>query len=569
MRLDHIELERLLISPANMRAKRKPDLDNILPSVRIRGILVPLIVRPSDDEKFEIVAGRRRFLSAQIVAGEQGVFPPLPCAIMEAGDDAAALEASLLENIARLDPDEVTQWETFSRLVKEGKSVEDIAATFGITERLVGRILALGNLSPRIRSLYRQEKLDATTVRHLTMATKAQQTEWLKLYESEDGYAPMGMSLKQWLCGGDLIPTSAALFDLADYHGVIVCDLFGEEQFFAEPEAFWKLQRLAVEAKRQAYLEDGWAGVEILEPGCHFQRWEHEKRSKAKGGRVYLTLSWRGEVEAAEGWFPTREARREERGGSDSGAGAKTSRPEFTTALRNYLDLHRHAAVRVRLLERPDVALRLMIAHAIVGAATWRVHADPQHALKTEIGESVETCAAETLFDERRRAVLAHVGFDPETLSVVRGGGCDLSQMELFHRLMALPEAEFLDVAALVMGETLECGGATVDAVGSFLDVDMAELWTADEAFFELLRDKQLLTAIVGEVAGPEAANAHAGSTGKVMKGIVRDCLAGENGRTKVDGWVPRWLRFPQGSYRAIEAEAEVEIEPPELEAAQ
>ena len=53
----------------------------------------------------------------------------VPCAVMAEGDDVAALEASLIENIARLDPDEVSRSEIFSRLVKTGRSVTDIAAT--------------------------------------------------------------------------------------------------------------------------------------------------------------------------------------------------------------------------------------------------------------------------------------------------------------------------------------------------------------------------------------------------------------------------------------------------------
>jgi len=117
-----------------MRAKKAPDLASILPSVRERGILVPLLVRPGGEtDSYEIIAGRRRFLAASAIAAEKGQFTPLPCAIMEAGDDSAALEASLIENFARLDPDEVTQWETFARLIREGRNVEDVAATFGIT----------------------------------------------------------------------------------------------------------------------------------------------------------------------------------------------------------------------------------------------------------------------------------------------------------------------------------------------------------------------------------------------------------------------------------------------------
>ena len=201
MRLDHIERSRLTMSDMNMRAKGKaPDISDILPSVRERGVLVPLIVRPSGDEgAYEIVAGRRRFHAASAAAAETGEDPPLPCAIMEAGDDAAALEASLLENVARLSPDEVTRWEAFVRLVKQGRGVEDIAATFAITGPVVRRILALGNLLPRLRHLYRQDKVDAATVRHLTMATKAQQRDWLALFDSPDAWAPTGQRLKEWL----------------------------------------------------------------------------------------------------------------------------------------------------------------------------------------------------------------------------------------------------------------------------------------------------------------------------------------------------------------------------------
>ena len=77
MRLDHIERSRLTMSDMNMRAKGKaPDISDILPSVRERGVLVPLIVRPSGDEgAYEIVAGRRRFHAASAAAAE--TVPPL------------------------------------------------------------------------------------------------------------------------------------------------------------------------------------------------------------------------------------------------------------------------------------------------------------------------------------------------------------------------------------------------------------------------------------------------------------------------------------------------------------
>jgi len=115
------------------------------------------------------------------------------------------------------------------------------------------------------------------------------------------------------------------------------------------------------------------------------------------------------------------------------------------------------------------------------------------------------------------------------------------------------------------MGETLEAGSGVADALGTLLEVDMADLWEADEPFFELIRDKKVLTAMVAELAGQDAAAANAGQTGKVLKGIIRDCLAGENGRARVDNWVPKWLLFPTGSYR-LPAELPNENDPPEGE---
>jgi ParB family chromosome partitioning protein len=118
---------------------------------------------------------------------------------MEPGDDAGALEASLIENIARLDPDEMTQYETFARLIKDGKSIDDIAAVFGLTDRTVKQRLALGNLLPKIRDLYRGEKIDIETIRHLTLASKSQQKEWLTLFDDPENRAPSGFQVKQWL----------------------------------------------------------------------------------------------------------------------------------------------------------------------------------------------------------------------------------------------------------------------------------------------------------------------------------------------------------------------------------
>lgn len=547
MELKHIDIAKLSISPVNMRGvKKNPDLTNILPSVRARGVLVPLIVRANGSpDTYEIVAGKRRYHAALAVVGEGGGIEELPCAIMEAGDDAAALEASLIENIARLDPDEVTRWETFTRLVREGRSPEDIAITFGLTDVQVKRTLALGNLLPRIRSLYRDEKIDAIAVRHLTLASKAQQRDWLTMLDDPEARAPVGQALKSWLFGGATISTKVALFDLAGFKGEIVADLFGEDSYFACVDQFWEAQNAAIAERAEAYGVAGWTDIVTLEPGQFFQSWEHEKRAKRKGGKVYIAIGHRGDVAFHEGYISLKEARRLAKGGPDEAAD-KPNRPEITAAGNDYVDLHRHAAVRAKLVEAPGVALRVAVAHMIVGSPLWSVKVEQQRAANAVI-ESVELSASEAAFDAVRREILTVLGFDGDTLTITGGEGLGLAA--LFARLLPLDDARVLSILAIVMGETLWARSEIVDLLGAHLAVDMASVWQADDTFFDLIRDREVLLAMVEEVSDKQVVAGNIKEPGKVLKTIIRDCLNGDKGRTKVEGWVPRWMRFPASGY--------------------
>ncbi|MDX8501827.1 ParB/RepB/Spo0J family partition protein [Mesorhizobium sp. VK4C] len=554
MQLAHISIDQLSVSAINMRhSRRAPDISDILPSVRARGVLVPLLIRPNGTpDSFEIVAGRRRYFAAKTVADERGKAEPLPCAIMEEGDDADALEASLIENIARDDPDEVSQWETFTRLIKEGRSVADIAATFGLTEHHVKRILALGDLLPKIRGAYRREEIDTETVRHLTMASKAQQKDWLTLFCDPDSRAPRGWQLKQWLFGGQSISTKVALFPIEDYRGLIVSDLFGEESYFADADLFWQKQNEAIAAKRDAYLEACWPEVVVLEPGQYFHSWDYEKTPKKKGGKVVITVSQRGEVEVHEGYLSRKEARRARSSGEtgeEAELPSKPSRPELSGPMQNYVDLHRHAAVRLSLLDHHGVALRLMVAHALAGSSLWQVRPDPQRAANETVAASIAACKAEAAFAEKQREVLTLLGSIDEDGPVTGGNGDDFALASVFARLLALPHDDVLRVLALVMAETLCTGSAIVEALGNHLGLDMRGHWQADDAFFELLRDRQVATEILADVGGRLVADGNSSEKVKTQKKIIRDFLCGENGRQKVDGWLPRWMAFPVSSY--------------------
>ena len=549
MKLDFIELDKLSVAKSNMRAKgRDPDISDILPSIRKRGVLIPLLVRPNcADGHFEILAGRRRFTAVNKVVRDGGAVRPLPCAILDDGDDADAIEASMLENLARVAPDEVSQWEAFVKLAKAGRSEAEIAADFAFEPQTVKRILALGNLLPRIRNLYREGDIDPSTVKHLTLASKAQQSAWLALFDDKDAYCPTGSQLKDWLFGG-AIKAEHALFDIEGSGLAIVADLFSEDRLVPDTDAFWTLQMAEIEARKAAYLEDGWSDVVILDRGTRFITWHHSHTAKRKGGRVYVETRSTGEVDFHEGYLTEKEAAARARG--EAGASAKAPRPEVTSAMNSYINLHRHAAVRAELAKHGGVALRALAAHVIAGADHYRVDLQSYVCAKEEVQESVETCASEAVFDERRRAVLAVLGFDPEDLTVTGRYG-ERQFAPIFARLLELPDPVVLEIIAIVMGETLDAGSEAVEMIGHYLGVNLADVWRPDTAFWNLVRDREVLGKIVAEVAGPEVAAANGQEKAKVLKSIVTDHLEGTGGRVKVESWVPKWMAFPPAPYTA------------------
>ncbi|MER2624008.1 MAG: ParB/RepB/Spo0J family partition protein, partial [Accumulibacter sp.] len=313
MEFRYIPLDNLAVATINAHTHGATGgLDSLAASIRAQGVLQPLLVRPlaeDDGARFEIVAGQRRYLACRHLAQDAPV-EPLPCLVLDATDDAAALEISLAENVERLPMEPFDQHEAFARLVKLGQGAGDIAARFGVTERLVKQRLALANLTDAIKREARKGQIKIADAQLLALATPKQQKAWFKLYRDKEQYAPQGSQLKAWLCGGAAIATGVALFPLADYDGRIVADLFGEQSFFDDATRFWTLQNRAIAERRERLLAEGWAGVEVLETGDYFRSWEYQRTTKKEGGRVLIVPQHDGEVLIHEGYLPLKEARR-------------------------------------------------------------------------------------------------------------------------------------------------------------------------------------------------------------------------------------------------------------------
>src|ERR1035437_1895276 len=133
--------------PSTMRliaakATKRPTEHNA-ESIRVQGVLSPLLVRPLNERGFEIVAGARRYRAAQMAEAET-----VPVRIVNL-TDAEALEAQLVENLIRADVHPMEEANGFRALLnlEEPKySIEQIAARTGKTPAFVASRLKLTEL---------------------------------------------------------------------------------------------------------------------------------------------------------------------------------------------------------------------------------------------------------------------------------------------------------------------------------------------------------------------------------------------------------------------------------------
>jgi ParB family transcriptional regulator, chromosome partitioning protein len=118
----------------------------------------------------------------------------------------------------------------------------------------------------------------------------------------------------------------------------------------------------------------------------------------------------------------------------------------------------------------------------------------------------------------------------------------------LFARLLKLPEDDVLRVMALAMAETMTCGTATAEAVAMTTRATLND-WRPDDAFFDLLGGKDVVQAMLADIASPAVADGNRNETSKVQKGIVKDFLHGANGREHKMDWLPPYFQFPPKAY--------------------
>ncbi len=162
-----LPVEFLIANRANPRRDFDTDqLDELTSSIREKGVMQPLLVRPSEDPNiFEIIAGERRWRAAQR-AGLHDV----PVIIREV-DDKEALELAIIENVQRVDLNPLEEAQGYEQLIEQfSYTQQDLAQVIGKSRSHVANTLRLLKLPREVRDMVSNGHLTAGHARTLITA---------------------------------------------------------------------------------------------------------------------------------------------------------------------------------------------------------------------------------------------------------------------------------------------------------------------------------------------------------------------------------------------------------------
>ena len=145
-------------------------LAELAESIKAQGIMQPILVRPVTDDRFEIIAGERRWRAAQLAG-----LAEVPVLIRKVPDESA-LAMSLIENIQRENLNPLEQALGIQRLINEfGMTHQTAGEALGNSRSTISNLLRLLNLSTPVQELMMQGKIDMGHGRALLPLNTAQQ----------------------------------------------------------------------------------------------------------------------------------------------------------------------------------------------------------------------------------------------------------------------------------------------------------------------------------------------------------------------------------------------------------
>jgi ParB family chromosome partitioning protein len=268
-----VPFNKLALSPTYQARPENPaaalPLGELAASIEAAGLLHNLVVVRGARGAHEVCAGGRR-LRAMALLVEQGRWAenqPVPVLVVPAEQ---ALMASLIENVEREALNPADEFAAFAKLIDGGRSVEDVAAAFGVTPQVVKRRLKLAAVSPALLALFREGGigLDCLMVLASLDDPERQEQMWHQLPE----WNRSADQLRRLLTRGEVESDrdSVAIFVTVPVYeaagGALRRDLFCDDAGKAYLQDAALIERLAIDKLQGPAREiaaEGWKWVDV------------------------------------------------------------------------------------------------------------------------------------------------------------------------------------------------------------------------------------------------------------------------------------------------------------------
>lgn len=172
-RLKDVPVEFLQRGKYQPRRDMHPEsLEELANSIRAQGVMQPIVVRPLGPDRYEIIAGERRWRAAQMA--ELEVVPTL----IKDVPDEAAIAMALIENIQREDLNPIEEAQALIRLQNEFElTQQEVATAVGKSRTAVTNLMRLMSLQEEVRRLLEHGDLEAGHAKALLGLKEGQQVE--------------------------------------------------------------------------------------------------------------------------------------------------------------------------------------------------------------------------------------------------------------------------------------------------------------------------------------------------------------------------------------------------------
>lgn len=147
-------------------------LQELADSIKVQGVMQPIVVRPIADRRYEIIAGERRWRATQLAGLDS-----IPALVREV-PDSAAIAMSLIENIQREDLNPIEEAAALMRLQQEFElTQQEVANAVGKSRSTVANLLRLMSLQDDVRRLVEHGDLEMGHARALLALEAGQQSQ--------------------------------------------------------------------------------------------------------------------------------------------------------------------------------------------------------------------------------------------------------------------------------------------------------------------------------------------------------------------------------------------------------